>query len=214
MTYPGTSISIELVDELVIENMNNESNMGEGKTIYAYVLKSTGIAYVNLGGQAVKLGVLLNQNANDTSDKGWTDELSGNVEYGFYTVREYRIIYPSVLQLDDSLTKAGYAADAKATGDAFLSLFAEEQLPGVNIGDTLTWDGNFEGKTYSGYALSVNGVTQEMMYIRVSDSVPTIEDLETNGWSVTTVNDKTLDSDNPNLGETNAVAGLRLMEND
>ena len=91
-------------------------------------------------------------------------------------------------------------------------LFDTVSAPSEYIGETLTWDGDLEGKTYSGYTVQVNGVTQEMMYIKVSDSVPTIEDLETNGWCVTTAAGNTMDQDHPNLGPTNAGVGMFIYE--
>lgn len=80
-----------------------------------------------------------------------------------------------VKAIDATLTKSGEAADAKVVGDKFAEL--DEKI--CEIGnDTLYWDGNTDGLVQSDGAFDT--------WYKVSDVVPTLDDL-VNGGSVYTI---------------------------
>lgn len=112
-----------------------------GTEIYVYVLESTGIAYVEAGlGEPLPLGYALSEGI--LQDKGWSEDIMSETEYGVYCVRtsgnvgsSYHVYSNGVwaelsvdsaggskIELDTSLSQEGMAADAMAVGDALSTL--------------------------------------------------------------------------------------------
>lgn len=51
------------------------------------------------------------------------------------------------------------------------------------VGDTITWDGNIDGRVYNEISQTQDGLTATMKFVKMSDSIPTEEDFK-NGCSV------------------------------
>ena len=145
----------ELVDELPAVENSIQSGLKDSDVLHLYIVKSTGVAWLNLNGQFVTFGTVIAAFGSiggtgeeiEGLDKGWSENIYAETEIGIYCVRTYR--------------KPGQSSVL------------------VNLGDTLTWDGNCE--TFTGVktdALSANGAT--IQYVKLSDSIPTAEEIGSN----------------------------------
>ena len=145
----------ELVDELPAVENSIQSGLKDSDVLHLYIIKSTGVAWLNLNGQFVTFGTVIAAFGSiggtgeeiEDLDKGWSENIYAETEIGIYCVRTYR--------------KPGQSSVL------------------VDLGDTLTWDGNCE--TFTGVktdALSANGAT--IQYVKLSDSVPTAAEIGSN----------------------------------
>lgn len=147
----GGKINVKLVDELpTILEPSSESTM----TINAYVVNSTGIAYVDFDGQGVMTaGELLTGMSG--YDHGWSADINSETIPGFYCVRKL--------------------ADIKKLNHTVNGLF--ETIPGevTHVGDTITWDGDINN--FDGVVLHGSNELGEIFEVKVSNSIPTVEEI-------------------------------------
>ena len=76
----GASININIVETL--PETLTPSDMENGLFIL-YIVKSTGIAYLDVGGGAMPLGMVMF--GQEGLDKGWTTDINAETEIGIYT---------------------------------------------------------------------------------------------------------------------------------
>lgn len=79
----GMTIDIQLVKTL--PDSLEQTVLGLGNTVYAYVVESTGIAYCDIGQGVMPLGLLAFQ--AEGFDKGWSTDINSETEMGVYCVR-------------------------------------------------------------------------------------------------------------------------------
>lgn len=155
----GGKVNIELVDELPTTlEPSSESTL----TINAYVVNSTGIAYIDFEGSGVMtVGEVLAGTGG--FDHGWSQDINSETAPGFYCVHK--------------------VADIKGLTKTVNNLF--ETVPGetTHVNNTLTWDGNIDGRTHWEQTVSDSGLSMTSQWVHVSDSIPTYEEL-TAGFEV------------------------------
>lgn len=149
----------------VVEKLPDTMNPSDPETgiFNVYIIKETGIGYVNFEGQTVTLGYLLSEDQPEAYNKGWSTDIESETEVGIYCVRKF--------------------VDIKALTDTVNNLF--EAVPGetTHVSNTLTWDGNIDGRTHWEKTTSEGELSMTAQWVHVSDSIPTYEEL-TAGFEV------------------------------
>ena len=105
-------------------------SFNNGYVMNVYIVDNTGVGYVFMGGSVMTLSDVLEHSLGQEEltgvyNKGWIEDISGvdpEANPGVYCVRSSIDLIP----VDTTLTKAGYAADAKAVGTKLNSCASKE----------------------------------------------------------------------------------------
>lgn len=152
----GAIIAVQVVDTLPITLML--SNI-ETMTLHLYVVRNTGVAYIDVGMGAMSLGYILSDGQSTEADRGWLASApTADNDSGVYCVPTS----VPVLHFDDLLETV--------TG---------EETP---VGDTLSWNGSTAGREVVSTSGDFGGNLLTFEYVHISDNIPTIEDLA-NGFT-------------------------------
>lgn len=134
-----------------------------GEVFYVYILNSTGVGYVHiggLGGWKTATEALLFSDIGQ--DLGWTTDVTAETTKGVYAVRT-----------NDSINSSYHIYNGSGWSQLIDNNLLFETT--THISDTVSWNGNLD--TFKGVVIRSSTEDGEIFEVKVSDSTPTVEEI-------------------------------------